>query len=347
MKDGEVVGQGAHLKPGGPHAEIHALRMAGDKAHGATAYVTLEPCSHYGRTPPCADALIEAGVTRVVVAMEDPDPRVQGQGIEKLRAAGIVVETGVLRLEAARLNEAYLRFKETNRPFVTWKCAATLDGRIATPSGHSSFVTGPESRRTVHELRREIPAIAVGIQTVLTDDPRLTVRLGEAPQTSLRQPLRVVFDSQLRMPVEAAMLNEPGQTLIYTTEQAGLRQSDKKTLLQMQGVEVVAFPAGQDGRVPLQDALYHLGQLGYDELLLEGGATLAGAFLKGRWIDKVVYYVAPKLLGGGLPALSGLEPSLMSEAISLRDVTWRTVGEDLRIEGYAVYPGSTGEAKGG
>lgn len=345
VKDGEVVGQGAHLKPGGPHAEIHALRMAGEKAEGATAYVTLEPCSHYGRTPPCADALIKAGVKRVVVAMEDPDPRVQGQGVAKLRSAGMDVTTGVLALEAGKLNEAYLKLKETGRPFVTWKCAATLDGRIATQNGHSSYVTGPESRRTVHELRRRIPVIAVGIQTVLADDPRLTVRL-DGEVESNRQPLRVVFDSKLRMPTAAAMLREPGKTLIYTTEEAVRKEQEKYTLLQQHEVEITALPADEYGRVSLEAALKHLGQLGYDELLLEGGATLAGAFLKRQWIDKVVYYIAPKFLGGGLPALTGLELSTMSEAVLLQDVTWSQVGTDFRLEGYPMYPQESVESKG-
>lgn len=369
VKNGEVVGQGAHLKPGEPHAEVHALRMAGEKAKGATAYVTLEPCSHYGRTPPCADALVQAGVKRVVVAIEDPDPRVQGHGLAKLRAAGIEVKTGVLADQAAELNEAYLTFKQTGRPFVIWKCAATLDGYIATHSGHSAFVTGPESRRTVHELRRKIPAIAVGIQTVLSDNPRLTVRLqdfsrqteaylgGGAAQARkaatelleahelVRQPLRVVFDSRLRMPTTARMLKEPGRTLIFTTDNADLQQRERCRALTDGGADIVALPANEVGRVPIQAALLHLAELGYDELLLEGGATLAGAFLKEHWIDKVIYYVAPKLLGGGLPALSSVNPATMKQAIALRDVTVQALGSDLRFEGYPVYSSETDLAK--
>lgn len=337
VKDGEVVGQGAHLKAGLAHAEVHALRMAGENAKGATAYVTLEPCSHYGRTPPCADALIEAGVRRVVIAMEDPDVRVQGQGVMKLRQAGIEVATGVLATEAAHLNEEYVTLKEKERPFVTWKCAATLDGYIATANGHSSFVTGPEARRTVHEMRRRVSAIAVGIQTVLSDNPRLTVRLGEDAESNLPHPVRVVFDSRLRMPLEAAMLKEPGQTLIYTTKATVRHSADAIIALQERGAEVIGVEADATGRVQLAAALADLARRGYQGVIVEGGATIAGALLQEQLVDKVVYYIAPKLLGGGLPALSGHAPDRMDAAIALHSVVWTQVGDDLRVEGYPVY----------
>jgi diaminohydroxyphosphoribosylaminopyrimidine deaminase / 5-amino-6-(5-phosphoribosylamino)uracil reductase len=207
----EIVGQGAHLKAGEPHAEVHALRMAGEKARGATLYVTLEPCSHHGRTPPCADAVISAGITRVVIATEDQNPIVQGNGIRRLRDAGLEVVTGVFAEEAYRLNEMFFTSVLHGRPFVVWKCASTLDGYIATHGGDSKYVTSALSRQSVQQLRRELPSIAVGIGTVLADNPRLTVRDEVA-----MQPLRVVFDSRLRFPTTAKMLEEPGNTLIYT-----------------------------------------------------------------------------------------------------------------------------------
>ena len=347
VKDGEVVGQGAHLKAGLAHAEVHALRMAGENAKGATAYVTLEPCSHYGRTPPCADALIEAGVRRVVIAMEDPDVRVQGQGVMKLRQAGIEVATGVLATAAAHLNEEYVTLKEKERPFVTWKCAATLDGYIATANGHSSFVTGPEARRTVHEMRRRVSAIAVGIQTVLSDNPRLTVRLGEDAESNLPNPVRVVFDSRLRMPLEAAMLKEPGQTLIYTTKATVSHSADAIIALQERGAEVVGVEADVTGRVQLAAALGDLARRGYQGVLVEGGATIAWALLQEQLVDKVVYYIAPKLLGGGLPALSGHGPTRMDAAIALHSLVWTQVGDDLRVEGYPVYTAQIADKRGG
>lgn len=346
VKDGEVIGQGAHLKAGLPHAEVHALRMAGDKANGATAYVTLEPCSHHGRTPPCADALIDAGVRRVVIAIQDPDVRVQGQGVLKLRQAGIEVVTGILATAVEILNEEYLTFKQKGRPFVTWKCAATLDGYIATSSGHSSFVTGPESRRTVHDMRRRVSAVAVGIQTVLADNPRLTVRLSEDPEANLPHPVRVVFDSRLRMPPDAAMLKEPGQTLIYTTNSTLRHSAQAITTLRERGAEVVGVEEDAEGHVQLAEALNDLAQRGYQGVLVEGGATITGALLKEQLVDKVVYYMAPKLLGGGLPALTGYGPTRMDEAIPLHSVVWTQVGDDLRLEGYPVYPARIGDRKG-
>ncbi|CAM3850809.1 bifunctional diaminohydroxyphosphoribosylaminopyrimidine deaminase/5-amino-6-(5-phosphoribosylamino)uracil reductase RibD [Alicyclobacillus pomorum] len=338
VRDGEVVGVGAHLKAGTPHAEVHALRMAGDRAEGATVYVTLEPCSHHGRTPPCCDALIAAKVQRVVVALTDPNPVVSGEGIRRLREAGILVEVGVCANEAARQNEAYLTWRRKARPFVLWKCAATLDGYIAAPNGHSTYVTGEVARQEVQMLRRSLSAIAVGVGTVLADDPRLTVReQGHPNEVSAFQPVRVVFDSQLRTPPTAALLDQPGRTIIYCTGEAIERRTDRAQALSRSNVDVVPVVEGPDGRVSLRAALKDLGQRGYISVLVEGGCQLSSALLEERLVDKVVYYVAPKLLGRGIPALNGPVPDSMAEAIDLCDVTWTQVGSDIRVEGYPVY----------
>ncbi|MBX5437358.1 MAG: bifunctional diaminohydroxyphosphoribosylaminopyrimidine deaminase/5-amino-6-(5-phosphoribosylamino)uracil reductase RibD [Alicyclobacillaceae bacterium] len=337
VKDGEVVGQGAHLRAGGPHAEVHALRMAGPLAHGATAYVTLEPCSHYGRTPPCCDQLIAAGVRRVVAAMTDPNPQVSGRGLERLRAAGVEVVTGVLAEEAAREHEAFITWVRKGRPFVVWKCAATLDGYIACATGDSRYVTSAAARAAVHAVRREMAAIGVGVGTVLADDPQLTARTSPDGPAAGRQPVRVVFDSHLRIPLRARLLAEPGETVVYTTTAADPAKVDELCHTYEGRLSVHPFEPGADGRVPLAAALADLARRGCHSLLIEGGSRLASAFLRARLVDKVIYYVAPKLLGGGLQALAGLNVARMADAVSLAGVRWTAVGSDMQVEGYPVY----------
>ncbi|MCL6452882.1 MAG: bifunctional diaminohydroxyphosphoribosylaminopyrimidine deaminase/5-amino-6-(5-phosphoribosylamino)uracil reductase RibD [Alicyclobacillus sp.] len=333
VRDGRIVGQGAHLRAGEAHAEVHALRMAGEAARGATAYVTLEPCSHFGRTPPCADALIAAGIRRVVVAAADVNPAVGGRGIERLRAAGVEVRTGVCEAQALRQNEAFRTWVLHHRPFVVWKCAATLDGRIAADSGHSQYVTGAVARASVQDLRRTVDAIAVGAETAIADDPRLTVRRHGEAETA-HQPLRVVFDARLRLPAHLQMLREPGRTLVYTTAEAA---AEDEARLRAVGAEVVRVATDIDGRVSVRAALADLAERGVCNLLLEGGSHLATAFWQAQLVDKVVYYVAPKLLGSGVPALRGPATDHMQQAIPLAEVTWAACGEDLRVEGYPVY----------
>lgn len=341
VKNNRVVGQGAHLKAGELHAEIHALRMAGDAARGATLYVTLEPCSHHGRTPPCAEAIVRAGIARVVIAMEDRNPVVCGHGVEKLRSAGIEVIVGVRSAQAYLLNEVFFTWAAQRRPFVVWKCAATMDGYIAAISGDSKWVTGEDARSSVQQLRANLPAIAVGIGTVLADNPRLTAR-----DRHSEQPLRVIFDSKLRFPLSATMRREPGSTLIYTalspeeiaqTDLAKDSPGQHKIRLgdsENPGLEIASMPRDESGRVSVSAVLSDLALRNVTGILLEGGSTLVAEFVKHRLIDKVVYYIAPKLLGGGSPALSGLSPEHMGEAISLRDVAWSLVGSDFRVEGY-------------
>lgn len=340
VKDGAIVGQGAHLKAGGPHAEIHALRMAGDAARGATIYVTLEPCSHHGRTPPCADALIEAGVARVVFASLDPNPAVRGSGARRLRDAGVEVVEGILASEAEHQNESFRVWVTEKRPFVIWKCAATLDGYIAADSGHSNYVTSEAARDSVQQLRSQVAAIAVGVETVLHDNPRLTVRTSAMGETisDQRQPLRVVFDSRLRTPITSDILSEPGETLIYTTDQ-GCRDAGPEYVsgLEKSGAAVVPITADEDGRVYLPEAFADLAGRGISSLLVEGGSTLVSSLIDRRLIDKVLYYVAPKFMRSGVRAMKGKPTARMAEALVLDRVTYQEVGPDLLVVGYPRY----------
>jgi len=339
VKDGYIVGQGAHLRAGDAHAEVNALRMAGDRAKGATLYVTLEPCSHFGRTPPCADAVVRAGVARVVIANVDPDARVAGSGIARLRENGIDVRTGVRADEGERLNEAYFHAKRFGRPFVIWKCAATLDGYIATATGDSFYVTSTEARSDVQRLRATVSAIAVGIGTALADDPRLTVRLhaDDADGTATRQPVRVVFDTELRLPLTARMLQASGTTVIFAAEDCVRCNERTVERLASAGATVVALPRDHNRRLSLDFAFRALLEKGLHSVLLEGGAALASACLQAHLVDKVVYYIAPKLLGGGLSSLTGMGLTRMAEAITLRDAVHTVIGTDTRITGYPVY----------
>jgi diaminohydroxyphosphoribosylaminopyrimidine deaminase / 5-amino-6-(5-phosphoribosylamino)uracil reductase len=332
VKDGEVVGMGAHLKAGQPHAEVHALRMAGERAKGATLYVTLEPCSHYGRTPPCADAVIQAGISRVVVAVLDPNPLVAGQGVSRLIAAGVEVTVGIGETEARRLNEVFFHYITTRRPFVTVKTASTLDGKIATVTGHSRWITGEEARGQVHELRRRHDAILVGVGTVIADDPELTART--AGTATGRQPVRVILDRRLRTPLDARVVNDgKALTWIVTSAEA---PAEKRAALEERGVTVLV----PDGPVTVERVLDELGARGITSLLVEGGAEVNGSFLRARAVQKIVAYLSMKLVGGaGAPTPFG-GPGLerMDEAVPLTDVEWEQVGpHDLRITGYPVW----------
>ncbi len=329
VRDGAIVGLGAHLKAGEPHAEVHALRMAGEKARGATLYVTLEPCSHHGRTPPCAEAIVQAGVSRVVVATLDPNPQVSGRGVGRLREAGVDVTVGVLETEARKLNEIFFHYITTKRPFVTVKTASTLDGKVATETGHSRWVSGAAAREEVHILRHQYDAILVGVNTVITDDPALTVRMeGEG-----RHPVRVILDTTLRIPLTARVVNDGvAPTWVYTTERAPLA---KQQALAEKGVTVIRLD--ESDKVDVLSVLQSLGQRGITSLLVEGGAAINGAFLAARAINKVISYVSLKLVGGaGAPTPFGGSGILsMEDAIPLRDIEVERISEqDLRIVGY-------------
>jgi diaminohydroxyphosphoribosylaminopyrimidine deaminase / 5-amino-6-(5-phosphoribosylamino)uracil reductase len=317
---GEAVGEGYHERAGGPHAEAVALAAAGARAHGATVYVTLEPCSHHGRTPPCADALVAAGVRRVVVAMEDPDARNRGRGIDRLRAAGIEVEVGDHAAEARRLNEMFVTHRTLGRPFVTLKWAMTLDGRIATATGDARWVSGEAARAHSHRLRHEHDAILVGVGTVLLDDPELTAR----HEPGARQPLRVILDSRLRTPASARAAG--AHTVIYTTAPG------PGNALRERGAEVVRLPSRRR-RVPLDRVLADLAGRGVLGVLVEGGAQVHASFVEGRLFDRAVVYVAPKLVGGtrAPSPVAGRGVELMVDALGLEVESVERAGEDVVI----------------
>ncbi|QTP60050.1 bifunctional diaminohydroxyphosphoribosylaminopyrimidine deaminase/5-amino-6-(5-phosphoribosylamino)uracil reductase RibD [Billgrantia antri] len=335
VKNRRLVGEGWHLRAGEPHAEIHALRMAGESARRATAYVTLEPCSHHGRTGPCAVALIEAGVKRVVVAMQDPNPEVAGRGIAMLRGAGIEVEVGVLEEEAQRLNVGFVSRMSRQRPFVRLKMAMSLDGRTAMQSGESQWITGPHARAEVQRLRAAASAIMTGVDSIIFDNSRLTVRasqlnLDDAEAIAARQPLRVVVDTQLRLPEAAACLREPGRTLVATVS---AHEPQRRARLEAAGAEVVVLRTGNDGRVDLPSLMRYLAEQELvNEVLLETGATLAGAMLDVGLVDEMQLFVAPTLLGGEarpLFALPGLTRMAQQRPLEILDI--RAVGRDWRI----------------
>ena len=325
-----IVGQGHHPQLGGPHAEVVALRKAGRRARGATLYLSLEPCNHTNkRTPPCVPLIIASRVRRVVVAMQDPNPRVNGRGIAALRRAGLDVRVGCLREVAERLNEAYCHWMRTSRPLVILKTGMTLDGKIATAGGESRWITGEAARRHAHRLRAEVGAVMVGIGTVLRDDPRLTARL----PGRVRQPLRVIVDSRARIPLTANVLSPAlrGGTVIATTDRAP-RQRVKR--LRELGTNVLVLPV-REGQVSLSALLSQLGQLKVTSVLIEGGSALNASALRHGVVNRVRLYIAPRLLGGqdAKGVLGGRAPTRLAEAVSLTELEVRHIGEDLLLEG--------------
>ncbi len=331
VQQGVVVGQGWHRRYGGPHAEVEALQKAGDRARGATVYVTLEPCNHHGKTPPCTEAILAAGVHRVVAATPDPNHRVSGGGAALLREKGVQVEMGLLAGEVRRLNEAWFTWLEEGRPFVNAKAACSLDGKIATRTGDSQWLTGDTARAFGHRLRHECDAILVGIGTVLADDPQLTTRLARQPS---KDPIRVIVDSYLRTPVTAVLLNltSPAPTWIATTSTA---PTDKIKAMEALGVEVLVMPE-VGGRVALEPLLQELGHRRVQSLLVEGGAEVLGACLDQRLVDKFYFFYAPKILGGkdAYPAVGGRGVGRLAEAHKARDLSLRRLGPDLLVSGY-------------
>jgi diaminohydroxyphosphoribosylaminopyrimidine deaminase/5-amino-6-(5-phosphoribosylamino)uracil reductase len=329
VRDGAVVGEGYHRVAGGPHAEVLALRQAGDAARGATCYVNLEPCCHFGRTPPCTRALIEAGVARVVAAMADPFPRVAGGGLEELRDAGIMVEVGVLETEARRLNEVYLKYVTQGLPFVTLKMAMTLDGKIATTTGDSRWVTGEEARRAVHRWRSENAAVMVGIGTALADDPLLTARVPRA-----RNPTRVVVDARAELPLNSqiGLTLRAVPTLVAVSVSA---PADRCQSLETAGARVLRLPE-MAGRVDLRALMSELAHLELSSVLVEGGAELAAGMIDAGLVDRVAFFIAPKLIGGrNAPGpVGGAGLPLMENAIPVHDVTVRRFGSDIALIGY-------------
>ncbi|WP_434562074.1 bifunctional diaminohydroxyphosphoribosylaminopyrimidine deaminase/5-amino-6-(5-phosphoribosylamino)uracil reductase RibD [Pseudomonas sp. R1-6] len=328
VRDGEVVGEGWHIRAGEPHAEVHALRAAGENARGATAYVTLEPCSHHGRTPPCADALVTAGVARVVAAMQDPNPEVAGRGLQRLAQAGIATESGVLEGEARKLNEGFLKRMEHGLPFVRVKLAMSLDGRTAMESGESQWITGPAARSAVQRLRAQASVVLTGADTVLADNARLTVRADElgldAEQTALamsRPPLRVLVDGRLRVPLDAPFFRA-GPALVATCMAVEEQYAN--------GPECMIV-AGDDGQVDLRRLLAELAARGVNEVLVEAGPRLAGAFARQGLVDEFQIFIAGKFLGSSARPLLDWPLAQMKDAAPLKITEIRAVGDDWRV----------------
>ena len=328
VRDGAIVASGWHRAAGEPHAEIHALRMAGELARGATLYVTLEPCAHHGRTGPCAEAVTAAGLARVVVALSDPNPLVAGRGIHLLTAAGIEVTTGVCEDEARRQNEIFLKWVTTKRPFVTLKTAMTLDGKIASHTGASRWITGAAARARVHAYRNEYDAILVGIGTVLADDPSLTTRLEHGTG---KNPLRIVLDSEARTPLDAKLVADgAAPTIIVVSERADHRRVN---LLRACGAEVVTLGAQ---RVDIAALLDYLGAREITSLFVEGGAAVNWSLFAGGSVDKVHAFIAPMLMGGetAKTPIGGTGFDSPQTALRLRDVTVEQLGADILVTGY-------------
>ena len=331
VKDGRIIGEGYTQPTGGPHAEVVALQQAGSEANGATLYVTLEPCCHRGRTPPCVHALVEAGIREVHMAHLDPDPHVSGRGKEALETAGVAVYVGEGEAEARRINEAYIKHRTTGLPFVIAKFAVSLDGKIAATSGDSRWVSSPEAREWAHQQRTKTDAIIVGVRTVLVDDPELTAR-PQSTAEEARQPLRVVADSRGRTPLTARVLAGPGKALLATTAKSTAAWRRK---MAGAGVEVAVVPSYR-GKVDVQELLRDLGSRGVLSLLVEGGGELLGSFFDRSLVDKVEAIVAPMIVGGkrAPTAVAGRGVMRMSEALRLREVAVERLGSDVLVTGY-------------
>ena len=331
VKNGKVVGTGYHQAAGKAHAEVNALNDAGGDASGATLYVNLEPCNHTGRTPPCTHKIISSGVQRVVVAMRDPNPDVKGGGMDLLKKNGINISLGICEAKAKKLNEIFVKYIRTRRPFVILKCAATLDGRIATRTGDSRWVTNEQSREVVHRLRHAVDAILVGIGTVNADDPSLTTRL---PHGRGKDAIRVVLDTNLSISPDARVLrlNSDSDTILVAGKSA---IKEKKSALSTKGVRVIESQL-KNKRIDMDLLMGQLGALGITSLLIEGGSRVIASALSAGIVDKVMFFYAPKLTGGddGVPICRGKGPDRMADCIAVKDITLQRFGDDVMIEGY-------------
>ncbi len=330
VKDGRIIGEGYHIRAGEGHAEVNAFKNAAEDVTGATMYVTLEPCSHYGKTPPCADKIVEKKIGRVVVGALDPNPLVAGRGIEKIRNAGIPVVTGVLAEESIALNEVFMKYIVTKRPFVVLKAAMSLDGKIATADGESQWISCETSREEVHRLRHELTGIMAGIGTVLADDPMLNCRIPGG-----KQPVRIIVDSHLSIPENSKLAASAKEfpLVVASVEKA---DASKKARLEVMGAKVIEIPANQDGHVDLNALMERLGEMKIDSILLEGGGRLAEGALKAGIVDKVQFYIAPVLIGGegAKTPVEGRGIETLSQAWHISDWKAETIGDDLKIIGY-------------
>jgi diaminohydroxyphosphoribosylaminopyrimidine deaminase/5-amino-6-(5-phosphoribosylamino)uracil reductase len=323
----KIVGQGYHKRPGEPHAEVEALRSAGSKARGSTLYLNLEPCSHQGRTPPCTESIIKSGIKKVVVALKDPNPLVNGKGIKRLRSAGIEVKSGVLRKPALRLNEGYIKYITTGKPFIILKTAASLDGKIATSQGDSKWITGARAREYTHRLRGEMDGILVGIGTVLADDPYLRANSKERRKNQ-REPVKIIVDTKLRTPLRAKVLSPPA--IIATTKGASPK---KVSVLRKKGIEVLIIEE-KEGKVNLRKLIKELGKREITNLMIEGGAEINTSFLKENLVDKILFFIAPQIIGGRKSSVGELGIFKLRDALHLSGITFKRFADDLLIEGY-------------
>lgn len=323
VKRGKIVGKGFHRKFGEEHAEINAIRAAGKKANNATMYVNLEPCSHWGKTPPCTEKIVEAGIREVIVGMEDPNPLVDGY--KELKFRGLKTKIGILREESRKLNEAYVKFMKTKSPFVIIKLAMSLDGKIATSTGDSKYITSIEARKLVHQIRNEVDAVMVGINTVMRDDPQLDSRL-----VSGKNPVKIIVDSTLKIPEKAKLFREPGKVIIATTKNASKGKIDK---LHQKGVTVLVLKP-KKGLVDLKELMKELGKAEISSVMIEGGAELSGSAIKEGIVDKLMIFTAPKLIGNGKGPIKNLGIKNVSKAIVLKEISGRKVGRDFLVEGY-------------
>lgn len=331
VKNDQIIGEGFHEFFGGNHAEVNALNMAGENAKGAEIYVTLEPCSHFGKTPPCALALVKAGIKKVIIAMKDPNPIVSGRGIKILRDNGIEVVVGVCCEEAVKLNEIFIKYIVTKKPYVVMKTAATLDGKISTVTGESRWISSEASREYVHHLRNNMMGIMVGIGTVIADDPLLTTRIeGE----NCKSPIAIIVDSKLRLPMDSKILGTLKQRkiIIGVTEEA---DEAKARRLEEMGVSIIKTPL-KNGRVDLNFLMTKIGEAGIDSILLEGGSTLNFSCLQEKIVDKVMCFIAPIILGGekATTSVGGSGIKLLSEAARVSNIKLKNIGQDILIEGY-------------
>lgn len=330
VKDGAVIGRGYHRAYGADHAEVMALKEAGEEARGATMVVTLEPCNHFGHTPPCTQAIIKAGIRRVVFGMKDPNPSVAGGGEQTLRENGVLVTEGILEEKCQKLNESFIHFVSNQTPFVTLKTAATLDGKIATHTGDSRWITGEKSRRRVHRLRGEMDAVMVGIGTALKDDPLLTCRLPGA----WRQPLRIVIDTHLKLPLSSNLVRSCQEAPLLIVIGPGV-PAGRCEVMASRGIEILALPL-YNGRVDLKKLMVNLGERLITSILLEGGSELNASALAAGIVQKVLFFYAAKILGGqgSLSMIGGPSPGALAAAIPLRACSVRRSGEDFLMEGY-------------
>ncbi|ACQ55092.1 bifunctional diaminohydroxyphosphoribosylaminopyrimidine deaminase/5-amino-6-(5-phosphoribosylamino)uracil reductase RibD [Clostridium botulinum] len=331
VKNNKIIGEGYHKYFGGPHAEVYALREAGEKAKGATIYVTLEPCSHYGKTPPCAEYIVKMGISKAIIAMKDPNPLVEGRGIDILKQNGIEVVTEIMEKESKKLNEVFIKYITKKKPFVVLKTASTLDGKIATRTGESKWITGEEARHKVQQIRNDLSGIMVGIDTVIKDDPLLTTRIEGG-----RSPKAIIVDSNLRIPLESKILETLSKRAIYIATTKKHKNPSKKNALENLGAKVLEFEENQEGKVPLNKLMEYLGTEGVDSILLEGGSTLNFSALKEGIVDKIMCFIAPKIMGGqdSKTMIGGTGIESLKDIFNLQNLKFEKIGQDILIEGY-------------